>query len=323
MYNTVILGGTFDRFHVGHEAFLDKAFKSAKKVLIGLTTSDMLKKIVFQNSIWPYERRKKTIEEFAKKYGKEFLIFPIEDIFGPSIDREDLDAIIATDETRHTCERINHMRKRKELKPLEIIFVPYVYSEDCRIISSSRIRNEEIDRQGKVLVDYLITKRLKEELRTPASKIFEGDNVTVTKDVIDYVKEEKFDSVICIGDEVSRDFLDNGFKPKNIIVDGKVMRKSIDYLDKILKPYAKKFNLKNPTGMISKYAWETVRDALKKESAVVVKGEEDLLVIPTLLLAKNNTAIIYGQPGRGKVVVRVDDEKKEIWRKRLAEFETF
>ena len=322
MYNKVILGRTFDRFHIGHEAFLDKAFRSSKKVLIGLTTSDMLKKVILQNSIWPYDRRKKSLEEFAKRYGKQFEIFPIEDIFGPSIEIENLDAINATEETRHTCERINQIRKRKGLKPLEILLVPYVYSEDCRKISSSRIRNGEIDRQGKVLVDYLITKRLKEELKTPASKIFEGDNVTVTKDVIDYIKEENFDSVICIGDEVSRDFLDNGFKPKNIIVDGKVMRRSIDYLDKILKPYAKKFNLKNPAGMISKYAWGAVRDALKKESAVVVKGEEDLLVIPTLLLAKNNTAIIYGQPGRGKVVVRVDDEKKEIWRKRLAEFET-
>ena len=322
MYNKVILGGTFDRFHVGHEAFLDKAFKSAKKVMIGLSTPNMLKKIVLQNSIWSFERRKKSVEEFAKKSGKEFEIFPIEDIFGPSIEIEDLDAIIATDETRHTCERINHMRKRKGLKPLEIIDVSFIYSNDCRIISSSRIRKGEIDRQGRVLVDYMITERLKEELRTPASKIFEGDNVTVTKDVIDYAKEEKFDSVICIGDEVSRDFLDNDFKPKNIIVDGKVMRKSIDYLDKILKPYEKKFELKNPPGVISKHAWKIIKEALEKESAILVTGEEDLLVIPTLLLAKNNTAIIYGQPGRGKVVVRVDDEKKETWRKRLAEFET-
>jgi len=61
---------------------------------------------------------------------------------------------------------------------------------------------------------------------------------------------------------------------------------------------------------------------LEKESAILVKGEEDLLVIPTLLLAKNNTAIVYGQPGRGKVIVVVDEDKKEIWRKRLAEFET-
>lgn len=322
MYNTVILGGTFDRFHVGHEAFLDKAFKSAKKVLIGITTTHMLKKIVFQNSIWSYERRKKLVEEFAKKYGKEFKIFPIEDIFGPSIEREDLDAIVATEETSHTCERINHIRKRKGLKPLGIINVPYVYSDDCRIISSSRIRKREIDRQGKILIDYLITEKLKEELRIPASKIFEGDNTTVTKDVIDYVQEESFESVICVGDEVSRDLLDNGFKPKNIIVDGRVIRKPIDYLDEILKPYSRKFELNNPAGTISRHAWRIIRDALKTESAVIVKGEEDLLVIPTLLLAKNKTAILYGQPGRGKVVVRVDVERKETWRKRLADFET-
>ncbi|MDI6826224.1 MAG: pantetheine-phosphate adenylyltransferase [Candidatus Aenigmarchaeota archaeon] len=322
MYNTVIVGGTFDRFHVGHEAFLDKAFQSAKKVLIGLTTHSMLKKIVFQNSIWPYERRKKAVEDFVKKYGKEFVIFSIEDIFGPSIEIEDLDAIVATEETRQTCERINQIRKRKGLKPLEIIHVPYVYSEDCRVISSSRIRKEEIDREGRVLVDYLITERLKEELRRPSGKIFEGDNVTVTKDLISYIQEEGFKDVVCIGDEVVHDLLSLGFKPKNIIVDGKVMRKPIDYLGDILKPYAKKFKLKNPAGFISRHAWKTIKEALEKESAVLVKGEEDLLTIPTLLLAKNNIAIIYGQPGRGKVIIKVDDEKKENWRKRLAEFET-
>ena len=145
-YKTIIIGGTFDRFHAGHEAFLDKAFKSAEKVIIGLTTPSMLKKIVRQNSIWPFEERKKAVEDFVKKYGKEFTIVPIEDIFGPSIEMEDLDAIVATDETMITCERINEIRKRKGLKELEIIRVSYVYSEDCRVISSSRIRKEEIDR---------------------------------------------------------------------------------------------------------------------------------------------------------------------------------
>jgi len=251
MYNKVILGGTFDRFHVGHEAFLDRAFKSAKRVMIGLTTPNMLKKIVLQDSIWPFERRKKTLEEFAKKYGKEFEIFPIEDVFGPSTEIEDLDAIVATEETKQTCERINQIRKRKGLRPLEIIHVPFVYSEDCRIISSTRIRNREIDRNGKILVDYLITKRLKEELRSPKSKIFEGDNVTVTKDLISYIQEEGFESVVSIGDEISHDLLELGFKPTNIIVDGKVMRNSIDYLNDILDPYTKKFELKNPAGIIS------------------------------------------------------------------------
>ncbi len=323
MYNTVILGGTFDRFHVGHESFLDKAFQSAKKVMIGITTSYMLKKMVFQDSIWSYEKRKKTVEEFAKKYGKEFEIFPIEDIFGPSIEREDLDAIVATEETMHTCERINYIRKKDGLKPLEIIRVPYVYSEDRRKISSSRIRKGEIDRNGKILVDYLITERLKEDFKTPASRIFEGDNATVTKDVIRYIQKKGFDSIICVGDEISRDLLNSGFKPKNIIVDGKVMREPIDYLEKILKNYSKRFKLKNPAGTISRYSWGVIKEALKKQSAVLVEGEEDLLTIPTLLLAEKNTAIVYGQPGRGKVIIEVDENKKEIWKKRLAEFDTF
>ena len=322
VYKTIILGGTFDRLHAGHEAFLDKAFKSAEKVIIGLTTSAMLKKIVRQNSIWPFEERKKVVEGFVKKYGKEFTIEPIDDIFGPSTEIEDLDAIVATDETRHTCERINQIRKRKGLKTLEIIHVSYVYSEDCRVVSSSRIRKKEIDRQGQVLVDYSITESLREDLRIPKSKIFEGDNPIVTKDMISHIQKKGFKHVVCVGDEVSRDLLQNGFKPKNIIVDGKVMRKPIDYLNEIVGKYSNKFSLTNKPGTIAKEVWKTLNNALKQESAVVVKGEEDLLAIPTILLSEINTAIIYGQPGRGKVIIEVDEERKEIWRKKLAEFET-
>lgn len=321
-YKTIILGGTFDRFHVGHESFLDKAFKSAEKVIIGLTTSSMLKKIVRQNSILPFEERKKTVETFVKKYGKEFSIEPIEDIFGPSTEIKDLDAIVATEETKHTCERINQIRKRKGLKTLEIIHVPYVYSEDCRVISSSRIRKNEIDGQGHVLIDYSITESLKEDLRIPKSKIFEGDNPTVTKDMISYIQEKKFGRVICVGDEVSHDLLKNGFKPRNVIVDGKVNRIPIDYLDEIIGHYSDKFDLINNPGTIAKEVWKTLRNALEKESVVVVKGEEDLLAIPTILLSEINTAIIYGQPGRGKVIIEVDEERKQIWRMRLSEFNT-
>ena len=320
-YDSIIVGGTFDRLHKGHETFLDKAFKSGKKIIIGLTTPSMLKKIVRQDSIWPFEERKKAVEAFAKKYKKEFSIVPIEDIFGPSTEIEDLDAIVATEETKPTCERINQIRKRKGLKPLKIIYVPWVYAEDCRVISSSRIRKGEIDREGRVLVDYSITNRLREELRTPINKIFEGDNFTVTKDVISHIKENNIKEVICVGDEVSRDLLDNGFKPKNIIVDGKVMRKPIDYLDRILKPYKNKLSLENYAGRISKESWKVINQAFKEESAVVVNGEEDLLAFPAILLAKNDSAIIYGQPGRGKVIIKVDDDRKKICRKRLAEFE--
>ncbi len=322
VYKTLILGGTFDRLHAGHEAFLDKAFESGEKIIIGLTTPTMLKKIVRQNSIWSFEERKKAVEDFVKKHGKQFVIEPIDDIFGPSTEMEDLDAIIATDETRQTCERINQIRKRKGLKKLEIVHVPYIYSEDCRVISSSRIRKNEIDREGRVLVDYSITESLREDLRIPKSKIFEGDNPTVTKDMISYIREKEFERVVCVGDEVSHDLLQNGFKPSNIIADGKVNRMPIDYLDEIVGKYSNTFSLVNNPGTIAKEVWKTLDDALKQESVVVVKGEEDLLAIPTILLSDANTAIIYGQPGRGKVVIEVNEQRKQIWRKKLSEFNT-
>ncbi len=321
-YGKVILGGTFDRFHLGHEAFLDRAFQHSEKVLIGITTPSMMKKIVLQDSIWPYERRKKDVEEFAKKYGKEYEIFPIEDVFGPSTEKKDLDAIVATEETKHTCERINNIRKRKGLKTLDIITFPYVYAEDCRVISSSRIRDGEIDRNGKILVDYSMTDRLREDLQKPKSMIFEGDNLTVTKDIISYIHEQHLDNLVCVGDEVSHDFLENGFKPRNIIVDGKVERKQTRYFNGMIRKYKDRFSLSNPSGIISKESWSILKKALEKYSVVIVDGEEDLLVFPTVLLANNNSAVVYGQPGRGKVIVRVNDDKKEEVRKLLSEFNT-
>lgn len=321
-YDAIIAGGTFDSLHAGHEAFLDKAFSSGKKVFIGLTTEEMLKKTVRPETILSYEERKEVLEKFIKKYGKPYEIDPIDGIFGFSTNRKDVYAIVATEETRYTCETINKIRRGKGLDELEIIMVDFVYSEDRRIISSSRIRKKEIDENGKVLIDYKITERLREELKKPIGKIFEGDNAFATENIISYIKKEKIDSVICVGDQVSHDLINSGYKPKNIIIDGRVMRKPITYKQALLNRYPNRFNLNNPPGTIAKEVWKTLKDALDQESAISVKGEDDLLVFPATLQAENNTAVIYGQPHRGKVLVEVDDNKKEELRKRLAEFET-
>ena len=43
---------------------------------------------------------------------------------------------------------------------------------------------------------------------------------------------------------------------------------------------------------------------------LLVNGEEDLLVIPACIHAPANAVVLYGQPGRGLVVVPVSDEIK-------------
>jgi hypothetical protein len=68
-------------------------------------------------------------------------------------------------------------------------------------------------------------------------------------------------------------------------------------------------------------AWIAIAIGLRKKSRIVVNGEEDLLVIPAVLLAKNGSAVVYGQPGRGMVLIKVTEKKKDIIQKLLDEME--
>jgi len=44
---------------------------------------------------------------------------------------------------------------------------------------------------------------------------------------------------------------------------------------------------------------------------VYVEGEEDLLTLPVIVLAPESTAVIYGQPMEGLVIVEVTSHKKD------------
>ena len=99
-----------------------------------------------------FEERKKVIEQYL--YEKDFIkratVKPIIDKYGPSIE-EEFDAIVVSHETRKTAEEINEKRKQKRKKPLKIIQISFVLTEDDRPISSSRIRKHEIDEDGRLL----------------------------------------------------------------------------------------------------------------------------------------------------------------------------
>jgi pantetheine-phosphate adenylyltransferase len=147
----VCIGGTFDRFHRGHEALIEKAFEVAGKngsVFIGLTKDNIRNK---NGNIESYEKRRQYIKKVLKK--KKLIetarIEPIFDRFGPSIE-EDFDAIIVSSETYTTGEEINIERIKRGKKPLKIIQIPFVLAEDQKPISSSRIRKKEIDKNGNI-----------------------------------------------------------------------------------------------------------------------------------------------------------------------------
>lgn len=145
-----------------------------------------------------------------------------------------------------------------------------------------------------------ITKELREELKKPFGKLVkEIDLIPI-----------KGKTVISVGDEVTENLLKKNFTPKLCIYDKKTKRKTTK-TEEIEKFNAPEFKVKNPQGTIKKEAQETIKKALKLEySKILVEGEEDLLVIPVLKYAPNNSIVIYGQPDEGVIYIEVNPEKK-------------
>ena len=86
------------------------------------------------------------------------------------------------------------------------------------------------------------------------------------------------------------------------------MRKSVDpiefFRDFVIVP--------NPPGTISAEAQLILYEAVKKckTLAVIVEGEEDLLVLPLMVHMPLGSVIIYGQPCKGMVVITLTEEQR-------------
>jgi pantetheine-phosphate adenylyltransferase len=152
-YRSVAVGGTFDKFHKGHEKLIDKAFELGDLVLIGVTTEKMLQKHTKPFPIAPYCTRKKVLLNYLKNKGVKtaYQILPLDTPFGITLNDVDLEALVVSHETSHRAKVINTLRKERGLKPLSLIIIDLVLSEDKVPISTTRIKQGEIDRDGRLL----------------------------------------------------------------------------------------------------------------------------------------------------------------------------
>jgi pantetheine-phosphate adenylyltransferase len=148
----VVIGGTFDNLHRGHEEFIRKAFGIGDNVLVCLTSDRMVTNKPLSDKIESYGKRKENVIRFLKENGwiKRAEIVKIEDPFTEGL-RPGLTDIVVSAETRKNAEKINLMRKRKGLKPLKITEIRLVSAEDGGPISDARIRKGEIGKNGKLL----------------------------------------------------------------------------------------------------------------------------------------------------------------------------
>jgi len=156
-----------------------------------------------------------------------------------------------------------------------------------------------------MLKDFAVKGDMREFLKKPIGQVLSEKEFS----------RKKFDNLVTVGDIVSETAIKHGFKPELIIFDKKEKRKPISAeLEKKLKKYGSlSFKCKNPAGVLCLDAWKTVANALSAESParLEVDGEEDLLALAVLFLAPSNYNLIYGQPGKGIVLVKITDELKQ------------
>jgi len=150
-FNLVAMGGTFDIIHSGHMALLNKAFSISTKVIIGVT-SDQLAVKKGKNPENDYSKRisllKSTIEENFPDSAYE--ISKLENEFGPAVLEESVKALIVSEETSDKGTLLNKLRVERNLPPVKIVVVPIVLAKDGKAISTTRIKNSEIDSHGNL-----------------------------------------------------------------------------------------------------------------------------------------------------------------------------
>jgi len=123
--------------------------------------------------------------------------------------------------------------------------------------------------------------------------------------------------VVSVGDRTTYNFIKRGFIPDLALIDGREMRLRGPEVNKSV--FIRRFAVKNPKGCINLSIEGKLREAVKKgPSLVEVRGEEDLLTLLVILTAPLGSAVFYGQPGKGVVMVLVNEGIRRVVRRFLS-----
>lgn len=133
VYKSSIMGGTFDRLHIGHKIMLSEAaLLTENRLLVGVTNECMLAKKKLTELIEPFEVRSGNMKRFLNTVAPDLEVLPvnISDPYGPSVVEKDYQCLVVSRETFKTGEMVNTKRVEYKLDPLEIHVVELVGDEN-------------------------------------------------------------------------------------------------------------------------------------------------------------------------------------------------
>jgi uncharacterized protein (UPF0218 family) len=157
-------------------------------------------------------------------------------------------------------------------------------------------------------VAYEVTPELRVKFKQPFGVLIRG-SFAETMAKMESILEAEHLKVVSVGDRVTRNLHEYGINPQLSVIDNKCMRKKLPPENFDAEQVV---HVSNPQGTITEEAIAAIREALEsdKHVHVIVDGEEDLLTLVAVLYAPEKSLVVYGQPYKGMVVVKVTSEKK-------------
>lgn len=125
----------------------------------------------------------------------------------------------------------------------------------------------------------------------------------------DRLRTDLGEPVIAVGDVVTRHLTRAGVRPDLAVLDWVTEREALaEHERPDIEGYEKRIDVTNPAAGLSEGLLCALRTGVERgeKTVIVVDGEEDLAVLPALVVAPSDASIVYGQPGEGMVHVPVD-----------------
>ena len=219
---------------------------------------------------------------------------------------------------------------------LAVIEVEHVLAADGEPISSSRIRAGEIDREGLAWIPesartgrIVLTPAVEAELKDPFGQLVPGpeDDPSVAMSQVLAQIEFEAGPLIAVGDVTVLALQELDHPADIALIDGRTKRQPWESADAIdASVYDKVLRCQSPAGSLTPSLLEACAQALTawmddgSSHLIEVDGEEDLAPLFLHPLAPMGAVVLYGQPGKGVVVRRTNEDAKQRCRRLLSGF---
>ena len=169
----------------------------------------------------------------------------------------------------------------------------------------------------------LLPEHLRRKLKEPLGVLIRGRRGQTTRRLKIFLADRHIETVTTIGDVVTEEFIAAIYPPKLSIVDFKSLRRPHSFQHDPTVYFNLWMNVRNPPATITEELLHAIRSAYSMDgrTLIIVDGEEDLAALPAVIEAPIGSAVVYGQPGEGIVVIVVDEEAKSVALKLINMFE--